>query len=65
MSSIITAERLGRYLMWIWLKYIRRSTVKYDELRHSYSDWIFIGIGCAFFAVVVGLGLLYCKLRFY
>lgn len=59
MSSIITAERLGKFLVWIWLKYIRKSAVKYSELGYFYSNWIFIGIGCAFFAVVVCLGLLF------
>lgn len=62
MSSIITAQRLGKFLIWIWLKYIRKTPVAYDELDFRYSDWMFIGIGCIFFAVVVGLTLLFFNL---
>lgn len=58
-SNIITAQRFGKLLIWAWRRYIKKSPVKYKELDLHYSNCFFIVIGCCFFAIVVGLTLLY------
>lgn len=58
-SNIITPQRYGKMLIWVWHRYIKKSSIKYKDLDLHYSNCFFIIIGCCFFAVVVGLTLLY------
>lgn len=59
MSSIITAQRLGKLLTWLWYKYIRKSPIKYKELNDYHNNSFFIVIGCSCFAIIIGITLLY------
>lgn len=59
MSSNIAAPKMGQFLIWTWLKYVRKTPVKHNELDFRSSDWKLIFIGCTFFLVMIGLTLLF------
>ena len=50
--SYITAERLGKVLIWVWNRCIKKTAIPYEELDFHYPDWAFIITGCIFFGVV-------------
>ena len=54
MSSLITAKRFGKVLIWVW-----KAAIPFEELDFHYLDWAFIITGCIFFGVVAGVTLLY------
>lgn len=59
MSSLITAKRFGKVLIWVWNRYIKKAAIPFEELDFHYLDWAFIITGCIFFGVVVGVTLFY------
>ena len=59
MSSLITAKRFGKVLIWVWNRYIKKAAIPFEELDFHYLDWAFIITGCIFFGVVAGVALLY------
>ena len=59
MSNLITVNRFGKVLIWVWNRYIKKTAIPYEELDFHYPDWAFIITGCIFFGVVVGVTLLY------
>ena len=59
MSSLITAKRFGKVLIWVWHRYIKKAAIPFEELDFHYLDWAFIITGCIFFGVVVGVTLFY------
>lgn len=46
--SYITAERLGRVLIWAWNKYVKKTAIPYKEIDFHYSDWFFLLTGLVF-----------------
>ena len=59
MSNLITVNRFGKVLIWVWNRCIKKAAIPYEELDFHYPDWAFIITGCIFFGVVVGVTLLY------
>ena len=59
MSNLITVNRFGKVLIWVWNRCIKKTAIPYEELDFHYPDWAFIITGCIFFGVVVGVTLLY------
>ena len=57
--SYITAERLGRVLIWAWNKYVKKTAIPYKKIDFHYSDWVFLLTGLVFFGIVLGVTLLY------
>ena len=54
MSNLITVNRFGKVLIWVWNRCIKKTAIPYEELDFHYPDWAFIITGCIFFGVVVG-----------
>ena len=59
MSNLITVNRFGKVLIWVWNRCIKKTAIPYEELDFHYPDWAFIITGCIFFGVVAGVTLLY------
>lgn len=59
MSNLITVNRFGKVLIWVWNRCIKKTAIPYEELDFHYPDWAFIITGCIFFGVVVGVTLFY------
>lgn len=57
--SYITAERLGKVLIWAWNKYVKKTAIPYKKIDFHYSDWVFLLTGLVFFGIVPGITLLY------
>lgn len=57
--SYITAERLGKVLIWVWNRCIKKTAIPYEELDFHYSDWVFLLTGLVFFGIVLGINMLY------
>ena len=45
MSSLITAKRFGKVLIWVWNRYIKKAAIPFEELDFHYLDWAFIITG--------------------
>ncbi len=50
---------MGKVLIWVWNRCIKKTAIPYEELDFHYPDWAFIITGCIFFGVVVGVTLFY------
>lgn len=59
MSSIITVERIGRFILYLWIRYVKRDPVCYGDVDLRYSDWVFLLIGICVVGIIVGGTLLY------
>lgn len=59
MSSIITVERIGRFMMYLWIRYVKRELIHYRDVDLRYSDWVFLLIGMCVIGIIVGGTLLY------
>ena len=46
--SYITAERLGKVLIWAWNKYVKKTAIPYKEVDFHYPDWVFLLTGLVF-----------------
>lgn len=57
--SYITAERLGKVLIWAWNKYVKKTSIPYKKIDFHYSDWVFLLTGLVFFGIVLGITLLH------
>ena len=55
----ITAERLGRVLIWAWNKYVKKTAIPYKEIDFHYPDWVFLLTGLVFCGIALGIILLY------
>lgn len=59
MSSLLTAERIGRFMMYLWLRYIHKEHICYKDVDLWYSGWVFLSIGLCVLGIIVGITLLY------
>lgn len=59
MSSIITVERIGRFILYLWIRYVKRELIHYRDVDLRYSDWVFLLIGMCVIGIIVGGTLLY------
>ena len=59
MNGFLISEEIGKYVVWLWLKYIKRKKVKYEDMDFHYPNWLFLLIGCVIGATIVGVTLLY------
>ena len=50
----ITAERLGRVLIWAWNKYVKKTAIPYKEIDFHYPDWVFLLTGLVFCGIALG-----------
>lgn len=57
--SYITAERLGRVLIWAWNKYVKKTAIPYKEIDFHFSDRVFLLASLVFWGIVLGITLLY------
>ena len=59
MNNILIVKSIGRFLVWIWARHIKNNKIEYEDIEFYYSSWLFLGIGCLFFGIIVGVTLLY------
>lgn len=45
MMDIVGLECLGKYIIWLWSKYVKRKHIPYMELEFHYPDYLFIALG--------------------
>ena len=59
MSNLITVNRFGKVLIWVWNRCIKKTAIPYEELDFHYTDWTYIITGSIIFWVVLFVTLLY------
>lgn len=59
MSNLITVNRFGKVLIWVWNRCIKKTAIPYKEIDFHYSDWVFLLTGLVFFGIALGIILLY------
>lgn len=42
MANIITLERIGKFIIWFWNKYIKKRYIPYIDLEFHYPSYFFI-----------------------
>lgn len=63
MANIITLERTGKFIVWFWNKYIKKTYIPYIDLEFHYSNVLFIAIGSIVAIVVLGIAVAYVTIK--
>ena len=63
MANIITLERIGKFIVWFWNKYIKKTYIAYIDLEFHYSNVLFIAIGSIVAIVVLGIAVAYVTIK--
>ena len=60
MSSPGIFYHLGKIVVWLWLRLLKKEKVKYKNIIFQYSGWLFltIGLGIGVLIIVCGYFLL-------
>lgn len=63
MANIITLERIGKFIVWFWNKYIKKTYIPYIDLEFHYSNVLFIAIRSIVAIVVLGIAVAYVTIK--
>ena len=47
MIDIVGLESIGKYIIWLWSKYVKRKHIPYMDLEFHYPNYLFIVLGSA------------------
>ena len=42
MIDIVGLESIGKYIIWLWSKYVKRKHIPYMDLEFHYPNYLFI-----------------------
>lgn len=59
MGSYLTIQRLGKVIIWLWSRYVKKKPVPYMELEFHYPMWMFYLVGGILGGLILGMALLY------
>lgn len=45
MIDIVGLESIGKYIIWLWSKYVKRKHIPYMDLEFHYPNYLFIALG--------------------
>lgn len=51
MIDIVGLKCLGKYIIWLWSKYVKRKHIPYMDLEFHYPNYLFIALGCLVVAI--------------
>jgi hypothetical protein len=63
MANIITLERIGKFIIWFWNKYIKKRYIPYIDLEFHYPNYLFIALGCLVVAIFFIIAITYFSIK--
>lgn len=64
MIDIVGLESIGKYIIWLWSKYVKRKHIPYMDLEFHYPNYLFIVLGSIVCAIILGIAIAYFCLFF-
>ena len=61
--DIVGLECLGKYIVWLWSKYVKRKHIPYMDLEFHYPNRLFIALGCLVVAIFFVIALTYFSIK--
>ncbi len=58
--SLDSSDHTGKFLVWLWCKYVKKTKIGYKDIIFKYSGWLFWTVGVIFgiFVIISGYILL-------
>ncbi|EEC55209.1 hypothetical protein BACEGG_00501 [Bacteroides eggerthii DSM 20697] len=53
MIDIVGLESIGKYIIWLWSKYVKRKHIPYMDLEFHYPNYLFIVLGSIVCAIIL------------
>lgn len=63
MANVITLKRIGKFIIWLWNKYIKKRYIPYIDLEFYYPNYLFIVLGSIIAAIILGIAIAYFQLN--
>ena len=63
MIDIVGLECLGKYIIWLWSKYVKRKHIPYMDLEFHYPNYLFIALGCLVVAIFLVIAITYFSIK--
>lgn len=63
MIDIVGLESIGKYIIWLWSKYVKRRHIPYMELEFHYPNYLFITLGCLVVAIFFVIAITYFSIK--
>ena len=60
MIDIVGLESIGKYIIWLWSKYVKRKHIPYMDLEFHYP---FIVLGSIVCAIILGIAIAYFSIK--
>lgn len=63
MIDIVGLESIGKYIIWLWSKYVKRKHIPYMDLEFHYPNYLFIALGILVCAIILGIAIAYFSIK--
>lgn len=63
MANVITLKRIGKFIIWLWNKYIKKRYIPYIDLEFYYPNYLFIVLGSIIAAIILGIAIAYFSIK--
>lgn len=63
MIDIVGLESIGKYIIWLWSKYVKRKHIPYMDLEFHYPNYLFIVLGSIVCAIILGIAIAYFSIK--
>lgn len=63
MIDIVGLESIGKYIIWLWSKYVKRKHIPYMDLEFHYPNYLFIAPGCLVAAIFLVIAVTYFSIK--
>lgn len=59
MIDIVGLESIGKYIIWLWSKYVKRKHISYMDLEFHYPNYLFIALGSIVVVIFLVIAITY------
>lgn len=59
MIDIVGLKCLGKYIIWLWSKYVKRKHIPYMDLEFHYPNYLFIALGSIVVVIFLVIAITY------
>ena len=63
MIDIVGLESIGKYVIGLWSKYVKRKHIPYMDLEFHYPNYLFIALGSIIAAIILGIAIAYFSIK--
>lgn len=58
-NDIVGLESIGKYIIWLWSKYVKRKHIPYMDLEFHYPNYLFIALGSIVVVIFLVIAITY------